>query len=185
MFEQEIWVDIKGYDNFYKISSFGRLKNKNGKILKENKSRDYLQYQLRKNNKRQCKGVHKWVAEVFLDKKDFKCMPYEDRNMVNLDELEVNHKDENKLNNNVNNLEWCTAKYNANYGTKIKRIKRKLGKPIKQFERDDVFVKKWNSISEASKELGINRKSIMQCCNHEKRHKTAGGYKWEFDNDNN
>lgn len=144
-YNEEIWKDIPEYEGVYQASNLGRIKPLERKVYKKiNKQLKYVTYkekillQVQKNLKgnqkyytvaiykqgrRHDKKAHILVAEAFLNKEDFKCMPYEDRNLIDLDKLEVNHKDENPLNNNVENLEYCTAKYNCNYGTRLERIK--------------------------------------------------------------
>lgn len=114
----EEWRDIEEYEGLYQVSSFGRVRGldrvitcKNGmkkpikgKILKQQKNRyGYWVVNLSKNRHHQYCGVHRLVAMAFLHKES-----WQDR---------VNHKDEIKSNNNIDNLEWCDAKYNANYGT--------------------------------------------------------------------
>lgn len=115
-----IWKDIKGYEGIYQISNYGevlRLKSfdsrghlRNSKILKQFKTKDgYMQLGLHKNGIETKFLVHRLVAETFLD------------NPYNLSE--VNHKDENKQNNCISNLEWCCHQYNTNYGTtQIRRL---------------------------------------------------------------
>lgn len=95
-----------------------------GRILKQsNDGRGYLQVILNKNGKRKGFKVHKLVAEAFLDKNNFKSMPDEDRQLIDIDKLEVNHiKEFEKYNNSRDNLEWCTKKYNCNYGTRNQRV---------------------------------------------------------------
>ena len=116
---------IKSYDRYTNSA----LKNTNrilrkGKILKQsNDGKGYLQIILNKDRKRKGFKVHKLVAQIFLDKRNFKCMPYEDRETIDLDNLEVNHINEfEKYNNSVDNLEWCTRLYNCNYGTRNQRV---------------------------------------------------------------
>jgi hypothetical protein len=130
---QETWKDIKNYEGLYQISTLGRIKSfprkgtyKNAKILKPYKDGGNYYYVigLHKNGKRKYKAIHRLVAETFIP----------NPNNYPL----VNHKDENKLNNCVDNLEWCTHKYNSNYGKanlimskkaienwKIRRLKNK------------------------------------------------------------
>lgn len=117
----EEWREIEGYEGLYQVSNLGRVKSLfrvvirsngkpntvNEKILKYGMNRGYCAVVLCKNGKRKMYKVHRLVAMAFLS------------NPHNLPE--VNHKDENKKNNCVDNLEWCTPKYNTNYGTCIER----------------------------------------------------------------
>ena len=111
----EIWKDIEGYEGLYQISSYGRIKslrdhhgNYREKILKQGTRKDgYKNTALSKDGKLKTYSVHRLVAAAFLDNpNNYPC---------------VNHKDEQKYNNYVENLEWCTSKYNCNYGTKSER----------------------------------------------------------------
>ena len=114
--EKEIWKDIPGYENIYQISTYGRVKNKKRNSFKKNTL--FKGYYITKLGKYKTKPTHRLVAMTFLDKNDFKCANDENRNEIDLDTLFVNHKDENPLNNNVDNLEWCTNKYNVQYSAK-------------------------------------------------------------------
>ena len=110
---QEIWKDISGFEGVYEISSYGRVRSvKSGKILSTSKCggcRGYLSVCLSKNGKRYGKLVHRLVAEAFIPAVEGLS--------------EVNHKDEDKTNNRVENLEFCNHKYNMNYGTRNIRSK--------------------------------------------------------------
>ena len=104
----EEWKDIKGYEGLYQISNKGRVKSLGNNKTRKEKIRDgkignrgYKKISLCKNGKEKKYSIHRLVAEAFL--------PNPDNLPV------VNHKDENKLNNNVENLEWCTQAYNVNY----------------------------------------------------------------------
>lgn len=126
MYENEIWKDIKYIDdngnlidfsNHYQISNFGRIKNsKNNKILKTQLNKGYLRINLRYNGKVKWFLVHRLVAYMFL----------ENPNNYKI----INHKDENKLNNYLENLEWCDNKYNSNYGTSRVRCGEKISKTL-------------------------------------------------------
>ena len=119
----EEWRDIEGYEGLYQISSLGRVKSfprptTPGGILKTIKRKDgYCSIKLSKNGKVKKVLVHRLVAKAFIP------------NTNNLPI--INHKDENPLNNNVDNLEWCDNKYNGNYGTVKERIGQASRKRIK------------------------------------------------------
>lgn len=164
----EVFLDIKGYEGLYQVSNYGRVRSLNYKrtgevrVLKAAKDKaGYLQIGLCKNGKQNWRKVHRFVAEAFIPNPD------------NLPE--VNHIDEDKSNNCVWNLEWCTRKYNVNYGTRTEQTST----PVYQYTKDSVFVKEYPSIREASRQTGINRCNIASCCRGYK-YKSAGGYVWSF-----
>ena len=132
---KEIWKDIKGYEGYYQISSLGRVKSLNRtkkhsynsiallkeKYLKPQSANGYKFVRLCKGNNVKMKIVHRLVAEAFIpNPNNYK---------------EINHKDENKSNNNISNLEWCTHKYNINYGTRNERVS-KTEKNTKRLKKD-------------------------------------------------
>ena len=175
----EIWKDYKDYEGLYQASNLGRMRSidrwvssKNGsmqfikgRILKPvTGSNDYLKVNLYKNNKVKDYLVHRIIAEIFLPNTDN--LPY------------VNHKDENKQNNVVSNLEWCDAKYNTNYGTRNERISKRLSKPVLQYTLDGVFVREWESAKQAEREGGYQHGHIISVCGGKRNnHK---GYIWEY-----
>ena len=187
----ENWKDIKGYEGFYQVSNLGRVRSlerdvyfPNGtvnrhieeKILVPNLDRYGYQYvALYLNGKAKSIKVHRLVAEAFLQNTENK--------------PQVNHKNEVKTDNFVENLEWCDNKYNAIYGTKIERQKQtfkdncKSGK-IKRVKK--VFCvelnKTFDYAKSAEEELGVCEQSIRACCRHEKN--TAGGFHWRYANEN-
>ena len=153
----EEWRDVVDYEGLYMVSNCGRVKSLNynhtGKeeVLKENTNKKgYKIIYLYKNGKRQKYKIHRFVAKAFIP------------NANNFPE--VNHKDEDKTNNKVDNLEWCTAEYNINYGTR----NEKLSKKIKCITTNEIF----NSIKEAKEKYNINYGSICSCCKG--RYKFAG-----------
>lgn len=175
----EIWKDIKGYEEYYKISNYGRIYSKErfvktcgngrrivgGRIVNPVKcTNGYLEVQMHIKGKVIIKLLHRAVAEAFLPNPD------------NLPE--VNHKDEDISNNTLQNLEWCTSKYNANYGTRNKRFGQKFKKPVLQYDLNGNFIKRWDGVIDASKGVGARSECIIRCCKN--RQETSAGYKWEY-----
>lgn len=174
---EEIWKDIKGYEGLYQVSNLGRVKRilfinricikEKEKMLKPRQNKfGYLLVSLSKNGKIKQITIHRLVAETFLNNPN----NYSD----------INHKDENKQNNNVDNLEFCTHKYNTNYGTRVQKIKEKnklKGKSILQIKNGKI-IKKWFNIKQAGTQLNINTKNICSCCKGKR--KSAGGYQWQY-----
>lgn len=161
----EVWKPINGFENYYEISNFGKVKSlKRGLILKQFLSRGYLEVHLRKPGIKIHKKIHRLVAEHFL----------ENPNMY----VEVNHKDENKTNNIFTNLEWCTRRYNMNYNNNHIKIGKKLRKAVVQYDLDGKLIREYSSQTEASQITGIKQGSISDCIR--KHSKTAGGYIWKL-----
>lgn len=157
-------IDGEVWDN-YEVSNLGRVRNvKTNKIksFSDNGS-GYLRVRLSKNGRTKNFYVHRLVAFVFIPNDN----PQE--------KTEVNHKNEIKTNNNVENLEWCTPKENANYGTRVERIRKsKSTYGIRCIETG----KTYDSVKQASEETGVYYTSIYNCCNGIRE--TAGGYHWEY-----
>ena len=169
---KEIWKDIKDYEGHYQVSNLSRVKSiKFGKeiIMKQNIRRGYYYVGLSKNGivKNYC--VHRLVAEAFLE------IPEELRHLEGTRYLQVNHKDENKLNNNVDNLEWCTASYNNTYGTRLQKVSEKMrnrkewSKPIDVYDLNMNFIETLPSIEECGRKYNVLPTNIKHCCD--------GGYK--------
>lgn len=161
---EEIWKDIPGYEGLYKVSSFGNVFSlRCNRCLKQHPvNGGYLLVPL-SSDKRKLWLVHRLVAIAFIPNPD------------NLPE--VNHKDENTTNNCVKNLEWCTRKYNAHYGTALQRMAATNSKPVEQLKAGKV-VKKYESIKAAGEECGFDRGNISKCCTGKSR--TYKGYEWRF-----
>lgn len=176
---EEVWKDVVGYEGLYQVSNTGkvmgldRLSSHNqfvsGKIKKQRHDKDgYLKVSLCKNGNKKSHSVHKLVATAFI--------PNPNNFPV------INHKDENKQNNYVENLEWCTVKYNTNYGTCIqrriaktrgKRTNDKRCKTIYQYSNEGKLINTFLSIGDASRNLNI-RKSTIKDILHGKRIQREG-----------
>ena len=188
----EEWRDIKGYEGLYQVSNFGRVCSLNrigchgaylkGKILKPTPDKDkYLMVGLYKNRIEKKSKVHRLVAQAFISNP--KDLP------------EVNHKDENKQNNNVSNLEWCDHQYNNSYGTKVARamahidlklrtshhnykaIARKLSKSVISIDKLG-NEQRFESIKQAGEKLGISASAISSVSKG--KYKTVHGYTFRY-----
>lgn len=160
----EIWKDIDGYNGKYRISNLGRVisynRNKEGVFLTPCDNNNGYQYVSLGRGVENRQYIHRLVAQAFIPNPN---------NMP-----EINHCDENPKNNCVENLEWCTHKYNINYGSH----NDKLCKQVNQYTKDGEFIKTWRSIKDASSFYGITH--IWDCC--QGKRKTAGGYVWKYNN---
>lgn len=174
---EEIWKDIAGYEGLYQVSNLGNVKSffdNNGKrrdhILSGGNDTDgYKLVLLYKDKKRSTKRVHRLVAEAFLPNPD------------NLPQ--VNHKDEDKSNNCVDNLEYCSLLYNIRYGTGIYRhglkIKGKYNNP--KSSKKVVCIETgitYPSAAEAGRQLNIASTHIIRAIRNKNR--TAGKYHWDY-----
>jgi hypothetical protein len=127
----EIWKQVKGCEVYYEVSNLGNIKSVRANILLSQHIKDngYKKVTFKVNGKQKSHNVHRLVAETFLpNPNDYKY---------------VNHKDENKLNNRSDNLEWCSAKYNSNYGNTRKKMteitQRNRGCPVRCVETGIVY----------------------------------------------
>ena len=183
----EEWRDIKDYEGFYQVSNFGRVKSLDryierngkpallkGKIIKQaytGRGRDYLFVGLSKNGKVKLVNVHRLVAEAFIPNPD------------NLPQ--VNHKDENKSNNCVDNLEWCSALYNLTYndrhikaGLKERGKKSKFRKKVKVL-RDNVWIATFFTPKDAGDYVGVTETSVRQNI-YGRSHIVKGHYAFQY-----
>ena len=178
----EEWRDIPNYENKYLVSNLGNVKSLNyrGNTNTEHKltfdtSSGYARVTLfDKNGCRKKFSVHFLVAITFISNPNkLPC---------------INHKDENKLNNEVSNLEWCTHKYNSNYGTAIERTKshsqkvyEQRRKPVCQYDFDGNFINIFSDGMSAAKWCKVkdnNPGMIFKCCKGLIRQ--AYGYQWKY-----
>lgn len=187
---EEIWKPVKGYENVYEVSNLGNIKSikyKGGnveRVLKPqlNKKLGYLYIGLYKNGKVSQKRIHRLVAQTFIQNNDNK--------------PDVNHKDGNKQNNNVNNLEWCTEKENAIHYIKnnLRQYKiselhrekinvsnrKKRGKVVLQYTKEGVFIREHLSAGLAAKFINTGKGNVINCCNG--KLKTVKGYVFKYKN---
>ena len=157
--------DIKGYEGLYAITSCGKVWSyRNKKFLKPYTNDDgYLLITLWKKGRGNTYKVHRLVSEAYIP------------NPENLPQ--INHRDENKTNNCLQNLEWCDASYNTNYGTCIERRSSKYKKPILQYDLDGNFIREWSSATDVGRELKSN---ICNCLKG--KLPSAYGFKWFYKN---
>lgn len=154
-------IKVKGYTDYF-IDEYGNVYSlKTHKYLSQEKGKDgYYYVQLCENGKRKRVSVHRLVAETFID------------NPCNFPM--VNHKDENRENNKVNNLEWCTEKYNTNYGNARVKQAKAVSKAVVCIETGVVFC----SQKEAGQITKVAHQHICDCCKGKKQ--TCGGYHWRY-----
>ena len=164
----EVWRPIAGYEGLYEVSSFGRIRSmRYGYLLTPDEARGYLRVTLYKNGTRNRQTIHRLVSKAFLP------------NPCN--KPAINHIDEDKSNNRVDNLEWCTQKENCNHGNRNKKISSGISKPVKQLSKAGKLLAIWESMTIASEVLGISLSEISVCTRE--HHKSAGGYKWRYANE--
>lgn len=202
---KEYWKDIKGYEELYQVSNWGRIKSLKRKCFTGRRLRtvpekmlhfntvgqNYLGVCLSKNGIAKTFRVHKLVMNAFLP------------NLNNLPQ--INHCNEIPWENWIelddsgniikSNLEWCTAKYNSNYGNHNERIAKsmtnnpKISVPVSQYTKDGQYIASYPSIMEAERQTGCNRGHIYSCCIHRKTKHSDGhwsicrsvkGFIWKF-----
>lgn len=179
----EIWKDIEGFEGLYQVSNMGRVRSLDrkdrmgrpvkGVLMKQRKtSNGYLLVTLRHNGKRADRLAHRLVAMALLSNPD------------NLPQ--INHKNEDKTNNMVSNLEWCDSKYNANYGSRNERVAKHVAKArekpicaITSFGHRYYF----GSIKKAAALLGLDGSDVSKCLNGKVKHHHGFSFEWASDPD--
>lgn len=170
---KEVWKDIQNYEGLYQVSNLGRIKSfrKSTKhrwedeyILKPSLANNgYCQVTLYDNTVRHKFLVHRLVAEAFLPNPN--------------GYPQVNHKDENPLNNAANNLEWCTAEYNNAYGTARVRITEAQSHPVEQLSVDGRVIAIYRSASIACQIIGVKKSSLGYAL---RKGTNCKGYFWKY-----
>lgn len=180
----EEWRDVIGWEGVYQVSNSGNVRTvqheylrrgriclANSHLCKQVLDKDgYARVHLRYNGKSSTVPVHRLVAIAFIP------------NELNFPM--INHKDEDKLNNNVYNLEWCDATYNNNYGCRSKKASEALrnrsdtSKRVSQYDTNGVLIRIYPSLKEIKRIFGYDPSFMRNACNG--MHKTAYGYVWKF-----
>jgi len=174
--ENEIWKDIEDYKGLYQVSNLGRVRSldrvdankhyRKGRVIAYSISSSglgYRQVSLWRDGNRENRLVHRLVASAFLDNHD------------NLPQ--VNHKDENKENNAVSNLEWCSESYNVMYGTRNERMAKTEGRPVYVIDNlGHRYV--FRSVKMASELLGLDRRAMCRCLNDKRKHHHGYSFEW-------
>lgn len=176
---EEIWKPVVGFETRYAVSNTGKVKRlyvpkrkgpgeheRKEMILKQRfNNMGYAVIDLYVKSKRYQMLVHRVVAISFI----------ENPNNYPI----INHKDETPTNNHVDNLEWCTHKYNSNYGTSKEKIREKNSKAIYQIDaKTGEIIRRFNSSMDIQRKLGLSNGSINDCVNGKRNRQTLGGYRW-------
>ena len=183
---QEIWKDIKGYEGLYQVSNLGRVKRTNpgnrvvsadGTLKPTRRQHGYLGVMLYGKGGHATRGfkhcsVHRLVAEAFIPNPN--------------GYAEVNHIDEDKTNNRVDNLEWVTHQQNCVHGTLPKRKSEwstngKQSKAIVQYTLNGEFVARYPSLAEVERQTGFGKGNICRCAQHHHAYSHAYGYVWRYE----
>lgn len=187
--EEEIWKDVEGYEGYYKVSNLGRVKSlpRNGtinteRIMKPKLSKTgYLTVHLRKSGYSKHKKIHRLIAIAFIEKVEGKEI--------------INHKDGDKLNNSISNLEWCTYKENSQHAhdtglakTDMKQIAAARAvsiavrtKRVKQLDMEGNEIREFISMTEARKHLNKTSSTMIdRVCTG--KVESYEGFKWQYVN---
>lgn len=177
MAPEELWKEVKGYEGLYLISNLGKIVSLPREVQSRNKFKNIIVHRKSKSIKTCLRGRNGLMYEAITLTKDGISKRYSVHRLVaeafipNPDNLpEVNHKDENPLNNCASNLEWCTRQYNIEYSKAKKVLQMKSGKVVGEY----------TSITNASKATGIKRTNINNALTGWS--KTAGGFEWAYMN---
>lgn len=180
-----VWRPVVGYEGLYEVSNTGQVRSlfRYKKVLKPNMAKTgYCTVELFKSGESKRLLIHRLVAKAFIPNPD--------------NFPQINHKDENRSNNSVDNLEWCTAKYNMHYNNGIERRTanrnydsellretarrngKTVSKPVLQIDKDEIIAR-FESAKAASLATWINHTHICDVANGKR--KTAGKYNWVYE----
>lgn len=189
----EVWKPVKLHKGLYEVSTFGRVRSveRNVKLsrigtivnrhlnpclLKPNIMKiGYVSVQLSKNGKAKLHLVHRLVAEAFIPN------PHEYKY--------VNHKDEDKTNNNVSNLEWCSQEHNSNWGTALiksmskNRNRKDLSIKVAMIDKVGKVIRKFESMNDASRIMHIHSAIVSAICSGKRKAPDKNGYYWRIEYD--
>lgn len=165
----EIWKDIKDYEGIYQVSNLGRvMRVTTGRVLKPLKHiKGYYRVDLSRNSVTSHQSIHRLVAQAFIPNPENK--------------PQVNHIDEDKTNNSVDNLEWMTTKENNNHGTRNERLSRTQSIPIIATNIKTGESKQFYGISECARQLGLFQSNITKVLKG--KYKQTGGYTFKYLNE--
>lgn len=168
---EEEWRDVVGYEGLYQVSNFGRVRsivqnsNRRKRIMKQKELKSgYMSICLYNRAKPETLLVHRIVATAFIPN--------------HLGFPQVNHKDEDKANNCVWNLEWCDQTYNNNYGTRIEKASEKKSKKVGMFSKDGTLIRTFSSMKIAGISMNCTPGAISNCCRGKTN--TCIGYIWKI-----
>lgn len=162
----EIWKPVVGFENLYKVSNLGNVKSiyrYKKQLIPFKQKNGYLSVTIYKDGKKYFKLIHRLVAMAFIPNP--------------LEKEQVNHIDEVKTNNQVENLEWMTSKENMNYGTARARSSKAQGKSVIQMTMDGEILNKFDTENETAITTGANRYKISAVINGHR--KSTGGFRWK------
>lgn len=170
----EIWKPITLNGCNLDVSNYGNVrfsKNHKKKSFHLNKY-GYPTIHIQKDRKIYAYRIHRLVAQLFIEN------PYPEKFDC------INHKDENRQNNFVENLEWCDRAYNNRYGSHIENIAKSHNKRIIQYDLQGNKIREWESATIAARELGYSQSSINWCCLRKPKYNTYKGFIWRYFGDN-
>lgn len=179
--DQEIWKSVVGYEGVYEVSNLGNVcrilikKGTSGGILNLNKNESGLYVYLRNSGNDKKVKVHRLVLESFIG--------------VDKNKPQVNHKDGNRWNNNIMNLEWCRNSENVKHShDNLQREYTVYGenhnnsKIISKYSKNNNYIDTYGNVNEAGRQEKISFANIAKCGRGER--KSAGGFIWKYDNKN-